>query len=92
MSDGNIASIEFAGTGEAESAAHSDHDHDSDYLTSQDLSSGSTTIAWSSITGVPGDLNSGGTAASVDWTDIKNRPEGLDDGDDGITSIDWNEI
>jgi len=29
----------------------------------------------------------------VDWTDIQNRPAGLDDGDDvGLTTVDWNDL
>jgi hypothetical protein len=90
--EGDVASVDFAGTGVANTAARSDHDHDTDYYTALELSSGTAEVAWDSLTGVPSDLSSGGTASSVDWTNIQNRPAGLDDGDDGLTSVDWNDL
>ncbi|MDP6667048.1 MAG: hypothetical protein QF357_06570, partial [Dehalococcoidia bacterium] len=89
---GDVASVDFGGSGTAGTVARSDHEHDSDFYTRSELSSGSADVAWSSLTGVPGDLSSGGAAASVEWENVQNRPEGLDDGDDGLTSVEWADV
>lgn len=66
--EGDVASVDFDGTGEANSVARSDHDHDADYYTALELAAGTADVAWASITGVPGDLSSGGVASSVNGT------------------------
>ena len=89
---GEIASIDFEGSGEANTTSRSDHNHDSNYYTALDLQNGTARVAWSSLTGIPNDLNSGGIAASIDWENVQNRPSGLDDGDDSVATIDWNDV
>ena len=92
--EGDVASVDFDGTGEANTSARSDHDHDhdDDYYTALELTAGTAEVAWESITGVPEDLSSGGAASSVEWDDIAGRPSGLDDGDDFLETIEWNKI
>ena len=89
---GDSAAIDFAGSGKANTTARSDHDHDSDYYTALELQNGTARVAWSSLTDIPTDLNSGGIAASIDWENVQNRPSGLDDGDDAVSVIDWNDV
>ena len=64
--EGDVAFVDFAGTGEADTAARSDHDHDSDYVTTRALAEGSADVAWGGLIGIPGDLGSGGGGGDSD--------------------------
>ncbi|GIV76851.1 MAG: hypothetical protein KatS3mg050_1245 [Litorilinea sp.] len=82
-------SVDFAGTGSANTVARSDHNHDDRYYTETELqTSGSAQVHWGNLSNVPAGFADGTDdvgLTSVTWADIQNRPAGLDDGDDDTT-------
>jgi hypothetical protein len=51
--------VDFAGTGSQETVAHSDHHHHATYYTQGQLSSGTASVHWDSLTNLPPGLDDG---------------------------------
>jgi hypothetical protein len=51
--------VDFAGSGAEQTVARSDHDHDTEYYTQAQLSGGTASVHWGSLTDVPPGLDDG---------------------------------